>query len=97
MSRTSHGTYLDKYRMIRIPLLEPLDMAFKIELRIEYHTKMFMLHFDRNFGPTEKHQQMDNCIFSLGKDNLHGLFAFARIKLHLQLVGTIKYDIKISI
>ena len=63
------------------------DMAFKIELRIEYHTKVFVLRFDGNFRPIEKHGQMDNCIFSLGKDNLYSLFAFVRVKLHLPLVG----------
>ena len=58
-------------------------MALKIELRIEYLAKVFMLRFESNFGSIEKHGQMDNCIFSLGKDNLYGLFVYVRIKLHL--------------
>ena len=72
-------------------------MALKIELRIEHHAKMFMIRFDSNFGSIEKPGQMDNCILSLGKDNLHGLFVYVRIKLHLPLVGPISYDIKINL
>ena len=71
------------------------DMALKIELIIEYHATVFMLRFDSILGPIEKYRQMDNCIVSLGKDRLYGLFVYARIKLHLPLVGPIRYDIKI--
>ena len=42
-----------------------------------------MLRFDCDFGPIQKHRQMDNCIFSQGKDNLYGLLV---IKLYLPLV-----------
>ena len=40
-------------------------MTLKIELRIEYHTLVFMLCFDNNFGPTEKHRWVDNWITGL--------------------------------
>ena len=70
-------------------------MASKIELRIEYRAiKVFMLRFDSNFESIEKHRQMDdNCILSLGKDSLSGLFVYIKITLHLPLVGPIRYDI----
>ena len=73
------------------------DMAMKTELRIENHTKVFMLLFNSNFGAIEKHGWMGNCNFHLGKDNLYDLFAFVRIELHLLMVDQIIKDIRIYI
>ena len=69
------------------------DISTKIELRIEYDTKVFMLRFNSKFGPVEKHRRMVHSIFSLGVDNLYALFVFVRIKLYLPLAGPIRYDI----
>ena len=78
-------------------ILQKILLTVKIELGIEYHTKVFMLQCSCNFRPIEKDGWIDNCTFLLGKDNLNGLFVYVWIKLHLPPVCSVRDDIKISI
>ena len=55
------------------------DMTLKIELRVEYHTQVFILGFDSNFGPIEKHWWVDDCIFFLGKDSFMACLLLSRL------------------